>query len=216
MPGATSITIPSLTRQVSKASMYRRYMIKFDDSERVKEDSFYRITKAITRKQLRNLRAVDYYETDLLHMPKARLIGLIRDAVDDNDALRDQLIAEVEVIYSEVQFAYPKLVAFDIKDDTEGPPTSVFYAMGVEGYSASTAAPNGTVVTIVRYFEDRLPNAHPNLSFYKNTIISHCYGKIKLFMGHALRIVTQSSRMHHLQSLAVGAKFVYVIMDYMM
>ena len=217
MSDGTFITIPSLTRMVSKATMFRRYVLKFDDRERVKEDSFYRISKAITRKQIRSLRAVDYYETDLLHFPKARLLALIRDAVDDDETLCNKLVAEVEVIYSQVQFAYPKLITFDTGGDTKGPPTSVSYAMGVDGHAeASSGTPNATVVTIIRYFQVRLPNAHPNLGLYKNTIIAHCYGKIKLFMSHALRIKTQSSRMTVLQLRCVGAKSVYITMDYMM
>ena len=217
MPDGTSITIPSLTRMVSKATMFRRYVLKFVDRERLKEDSFYRISRAITRKQIRSLRAVDYYETDLLLFPKTRLLALIRDAVDDDETLCNKLVAEVEVIYSQVQFAYPKLITFDTNGDTKGPPTSVSYAMGVDGHAeASSGAPNATVVTIIRYFQVRLPNAHVNLGLYKNTIIAHCYGKIKLFMSHALRIKTQSSRMTVLQLRCVGAKSVYITMDYMM
>ena len=85
--------------------------------------SAFEVFKTITRKEVKSRQSVDYYETDLLHMVQARLRSLIMDAVDDNDELCTTLLAELEVVFSTVQFSYPERIEVDVKYEVRPSPT---------------------------------------------------------------------------------------------
>jgi len=119
-----TVVLPSLTRKTTKASIFRQYSSTIEEGdEMVGHTSAFEVFKTITRKEVKSRQSVDYYETDLLHMVQARLRSLIMDAVDDNDELCTTLLAELEVVFSTVQFSYPERIEVDVKYEVRPSPT---------------------------------------------------------------------------------------------
>ena len=65
----------------------------------------------VTKTQSKNLRAIDYHITDLLHEPKNRLKGIIIDLYDDCQGdICASLLTHIDQVYGAIQHQYPLLL----------------------------------------------------------------------------------------------------------
>ena len=222
-------TIPSLTRKRSRNAVWRAYKARPapEGVRKVGRTNFRKVIKAITRAESKSLRALDYYLTDLLLFPCERLERIIEDAVSDNELLKTTLLSELALVYKTLQHSYPKLVKIPSSTDSSSPAHSAPYALGHPEHPEATGDPCSSCASIVRWFLERLPTAHPNLAAYfdeanmhaPNNVIGHCYEKAKLWMGHSVRAAVQTLRITELRNQATEQATllkVHVVMDYMM
>ena len=218
-------SIPSLTRKLSKEAMYRKYKRwrSTGGVGKVGRRTFLKVAKKITRAESKSLRALDYYLTDLLLFPCERLKNVIEDAVSGDKPLMKKLLSELGLVYKTLQHSYPKHVKTPSGTDTHNPAHNAPYALGHPEHTEATGEPCSSCVSIVRWFLERLPNAHPNLALYFDAkdmnadwnIIGHCYQKAKLWMGHSARAAVQNARIAQLRDQATRRR-VRVVMDCMM
>lgn len=104
--------LPALHRNISRAEIYNQLSSLYPScTDRIKETTFYKIAKTVTKTQSKNLRAIDYHITDLLHEPKNRLKGVISDLYDDCQGdIRASLLTHIDQVNGAIQHQYPLLL----------------------------------------------------------------------------------------------------------
>ena len=73
-------------------------------------DAFNRVATRVTRTQQKSMRTLDYNITDLLYEPRDRIKGIIEDLSTSNNDSSQQLLKDIDLVYTTIQHIYPTLI----------------------------------------------------------------------------------------------------------
>ena len=206
------VILPYLSRVRNRASAFKAYCALYiDPFTRVSRTTFYQVMSFLTRTQVKSLRAIDYYITDLLHESMRRIIELINDVFGTNNADGKKLITHLRTVYKAIQHSHRKWLS--LKDDCQVPSSSARFALGHPEFTSAKEV-DKNMLSIMRFFVVVLPNSHPDMKKY-DPIFEYSWEKAVLFMGHSMRVQGQHSRITDIK-LMTSIRCIMIIGDYMM
>jgi hypothetical protein len=177
------IEIPTLSRKVSKSTMWKKYERAFPDKwQRVQKESFRIIVRTLTTRQDKSIATVDYKVSELVHDNHDHMKRLIKGEVTDAAEQR-ALLEEAEAVFSFVKSSYGQHV-----DGVSYSCHNPGHALGVDGEEVA----DGDIqceecATIFAWFE-KLALAVP-MEFRQ--LVFEVAQKVQLSMAHAMRTVVQ-------------------------
>eukprot|EP01047_Picozoa_sp_COSAG01_P043083 COSAG01_NODE_3805_length_5680_cov_7.949292_3_plen_692_part_00 len=203
--------VPCLSRKRPKAAMWRAYkrVCVGQNKRYVKKSSFFVVVKAITGKQEKSIKAVDYLVAELVNQNRERLERLIRNCVGEA-ALKKTLVSELRAVMTFVKSSFKGRIGTSLC-----PSHDMRWALGVAGSDVS----DGTVIdsesaAIFLWFEHQLK---PKIPPQQHKLIDDAVQKVRIFMGHCVRTAVQQKHIEQaLEKLKLDPTMAIVIADYKM
>ena len=231
--------IPCLSRKKQKSAMWRCYKSSVNNEDRVGYSTFMMVAGALTGKQQKSVKAVDYLVAELVNQNRGRLERLIRKKAPAGE--QKDLVLELRKVFDFVKSAFKTRIG---GSSSACPSHSKAWGLGVEdtvrtavlaqestyaksllqdqpdlfrGCKAPAVTEQVTdeeTASIFRWFEHRLK---PAVSAEHHELVDEAVEKVRVFMGHQVRTAVQQDAIREAnERLQRDPGLCIVIADYKM